>query len=169
MTENLEDQPTSTSETARQRVDARCYARRHIMVGWWSLLLFLTLGVVLEAMHGLKIGWYLSEETRRLMWRLGHAHGTLLALVHIAFGVTVATFPEWQSASRTLASRSLLGAGILVPGGFFLGGFFFIAGDPGLGILLLPAGALLLFLAVLFTARAVSAVRCDGDLADRAS
>ena len=162
MTAYQEDQPTSALGTSPQQVDTRLCARHHLVIGWWSLLLFLTLGVVLEGMHGFKIGWYLSEETRRLMWRLAHAHGTLLAVVHIAFGATVAIVPEWQSASRTLASRSLLGAGILIPGGFFLGGFFFFEGDPGLGILLLPAGALLLFLAVLFTARAMSKLRFEG-------
>ena len=131
------------------------------MLGWWLLLFFLSLGVVLEVMHGLKIGWYLSEETRRMLWTLAHAHGTLLAIVHILFGTTVAMFPQWSTSSRSLASRALLGAAVLIPGGFFLGGFFFVGGDPGLGILVLPAGALLLFLAVLYTARAVTKVRYD--------
>lgn len=42
-----------------------------------------------------------------------------------------------------------------MPLGFFLGGVQFYGGDPGLGILLLPAGALCLFVAVLKTARAI--------------
>lgn len=148
-------------------MEAFRYARFHVMIGWWFLLFFLSLGVVLEAMHGLKIGWYLSEETRRMLWTLAHAHGTLLAIVHIIFGTTVATFPQWSTSSRLLASRSLLGAVMMIPGGFFLGGFFFVGGDPGLGILLLPAGALLLFLAVLFTARAVARVRFDESPTDQ--
>ena len=59
--------------------------------GWWSLLLFLTLGIVLEAMHGFKVGWHLDvgNEARRLLWTLAHAHGTLLALIHIGFALTV--------------------------------------------------------------------------------
>ena len=96
-----------------------------------------------------------------MLWTLAHAHGTLLAIVHIVFGTTVAMFPQWSTPSRSLASRALLGAAVLIPGGFFLGGFFFVGGDPGLGILVLPAGALLLFLAVLYTARAVTKVRYD--------
>ena len=41
-------------------------ARRHLRFGWWSLLSFLTLGIALEAMHGLKVQWYLdvSNETQ---------------------------------------------------------------------------------------------------------
>jgi len=87
-----------------------------------------------------------------LMWRLAHAHGTLLGLVHLGFGLTLAVMaPQRQKLTR-LASRCLFWAGILLPGGFFLGGIVTYGGDPGLGILLVPVGALLLFVAVLVTA-----------------
>jgi hypothetical protein len=56
--------------------------------------------------------------------------------------------------SRRLASRCLLGALVLMPAGFFLGGLFFYGGDPGIGVLLVPPGGLLLFLGVFLTARA---------------
>ncbi len=127
--------------------------RRHLRFGWWSLLVFLTLGAVLEAMHGFKVGWYLDvmNETRRLLWTLAHAHGTLLALTNIAFALTV------QSAALTprqfaIADPCLLAASVLLPAGFFLGGLFNYGIDPGLGILLVPVGALLLFVGVLLTA-----------------
>lgn len=134
------------------------YARRHLRFGWWSLLLFLTLGIVLEAFHGLKVGWYLnvSSEARRLMWSLAHAHGTLLALVHLAFSAT-ACRAGGPAAWRRWASALLIGASVLLPGGFFLGGIFIYGGDPGLGVLLVPVGAVLLFAAVFVTARGVSA------------
>ena len=65
--------------------------RRHMRFGWASLLAFLTLGLALEGLHGLKVGWYLdvASSTRRLMFTLGHAHGTLLALVNIAYALTI--------------------------------------------------------------------------------
>ena len=127
--------------------------RRHLRFGWWSLLVFLTLGIVLEAMHGFKIGWYLdvSNATRRLMWTLAHTHGTLLALVHIAFAVTV-PFLANRERPRRWVSGCLYGASVLLPGGFFLGGIVVYGGDPSLGILLLPVGAALLFVGVLITA-----------------
>jgi hypothetical protein len=123
--------------------------------GWWSLLVFLSLGIVLEAMHGFKVGWYLNvdNQTRRLMWTLAHAHGTLLALIHIGFALTVNALADDNLGWRRLASPCLIGASILLPGGFFLGGIFIYGGDPGLGILLLPVGALLLLVAVFVTAR----------------
>jgi hypothetical protein len=133
----------------------------HLRFGWWSLLTFLSLGVVLEALHGFKVGWYLdvSNETRRFMWTLAHAHGTLLSLVHLAFAATVWLVPGWKTGSRRLASRGLCGAGVLMPAGFFLGGVQIHAGDPSVGILLLPAGAFLLIVSVFLTALNMSAAR----------
>jgi hypothetical protein len=128
--------------------------RRHLRVGWLSLLVFLSLGLALEALHGLKVQAYLNamNETRRLMWTLAHAHGTLLAIVHLGFAFTVSHVPSWRPRTRTLASYALIAAGVLMPGGFFLGGVWVYAGDPGVGILLVPAGGVLLFVAVLLAA-----------------
>ena len=83
---------------------------------------------------------------RRLMFTLAHAHGTALALVNIAAGLT--------SRAKNLPARgsvsfSLIWAGILFPLGFFLGGLVTYGGDPGLGIWLVPIAALLLFYGVL--------------------
>ena len=129
--------------------------RRHMRFGWWSLLVFLTLGVTLEAMHGFKLGFYLdvSNSTRRHMWTLAHAHGSLLSILNVVFALTARV---WEAPSPVLvawASRSLITATLLLPGGFFLGGLYIYGGDPGLGILLTPLGALLLFVAVLGAAR----------------
>jgi len=132
--------------------------RRHLVFGWWSLLAFLTLGIGLESLHALKVGWYLdvSNHTRRLMWTLAHAHATLLSLIHLAFGFTLATLTGGYRNWNRLASRCLVSAGVLIPGGFFLGGLVIYDGDPGVGILLLPIGALLLFGAVFLAARGVT-------------
>ena len=129
------------------------YVLRHLRFGWLMLACFLTLGIVLEAMHGFKVAWYLdvSNETRRLMWRLAHAHGVLLGLIHLIFGLPLRhqdTDRRWPS----VASPCLMGASVLLPGGFFLGGIVIYGGDPGLGILLVPVGGLLLFTSVVLTA-----------------
>jgi hypothetical protein len=130
------------------------YSRRHLRIGWWSLLGFIALGITLEALHGFKVGWYLDgrHETRRLMWTLAHAHGTLFSLVHIAFGVTAHVMDIPRSRAMNLASVALSLAIILVPLGFFLGGLWAHAGDPGPGILLVPIGAPLLVAAVVVVA-----------------
>lgn len=130
-------------------------ARRHLSVGWWSLLLFLSMGVALEALHGFKLGFYLdvSNATRRHMWTLCHAHGTLLALVNIAFAASLTLLPHPRASLLRWASTSLSASTVLLPAGFFLGGLFIYAGDPGLGIALVPVGAIALFIATLATAR----------------
>ncbi|MGK0200363.1 MAG: hypothetical protein ACI91J_003653, partial [Yoonia sp.] len=46
-------------------------------------------------------------------------------------------------------------ATVLVPGGFFMGGVYLYGGDPGMGIFLVPVGALALFVGVWLTARGV--------------
>jgi hypothetical protein len=136
------------------------YARRHLRFGWWSLLVFATLGLALESLHGFKVRAYLdvSNETRRLMWTLAHAHGTLLGVVHVIFALTLTAFQDLSARNLRLMSTSLVGASVLLPGGFFLGGVAFYSGDPGLGILLVPVGAVLLLTAVFFMARAISSV-----------
>lgn len=126
--------------------------------GWWALLVFLSGGLVLEILHGFKVSGYLSVsvETRRLMWTLSHSHGTLLAIINIVFSLSIPSLSNWKPANRRLASRCLIGASILMPGGFFLGGVTIYDGDPGLGILLVPVGGLMLVAAVLFTAIATT-------------
>ena len=130
-------------------------SRLHLRVGWWGLLLFLSAGTALEVMHGFKLGFYLdvSNETRRLTWTLAHAHGSLLSILNLVFAATLQLVPGWSGTSRVVASRSLIGSLILLPTGFLLGGAFVHGGDPGLGILLVPPGAALLFVAVLLAAR----------------
>jgi hypothetical protein len=134
--------------------DVRCLALRHLRFGWWALLLFASLGVTLEILHGLKIGWYLDlqNQTRRLMWTLAHAHGVLIALVNVVLASTLVNFTSRVTRTIRIGSACLLCAGILVPGGFFLGGLTIYGGDPGLGILVVPVGALLLLGGVFLTA-----------------
>ena len=137
------------------------YSQRHLRVGWWSLLVFATLGLTLEALHGFKVRFYLdtSNETRRLMWTLAHAHGIGLALVHVVFGLMLRAVPETAPRNVPLTSTALILASVLLPGGFFLGGIAFYAGDPGVGIALVPVGAAALLYALFSIARQVTNAR----------
>ena len=121
---------------------------RNLRFGWWSLLVFLSLGGALEALHGFKVGWYVDvgNDMRRLMFTLAHAHGTALALVNIAAGLTARSIESFTI--RPSVSFCLIWAGLLFPIGFFLGGIATYGGDPGLGIWLVPIAAVLLFYSV---------------------
>jgi hypothetical protein len=123
-------------------------SNRQLRFGWWALLAYLTLGLVLETLHGFKLGWYLDvgHEMRRLMFTLAHAHGTLLALVNLAAGFTVRTVKGFELAPA--ASQSLIWAALLMPAGFLRGGIVIHDGDPGVGISLVPIGGLLLLYGV---------------------
>jgi hypothetical protein len=140
--------------------DNAIYVQRHLRVGWWSFLVFATFGLFLESLHGFKVRAYLdvSNETRRMMWTLAHAHGALLGLVNVLLGLSIRILPDVGLARRRLVSVSLLAATVLVPGGFFLGGVVFYAGDPGLGVLILPIGAISLLVAAFLLARDAGSV-----------
>lgn len=131
--------------------------RRHLAWGWWSLAVFATLGLLLEAAHGLKLGWYvdLTAATRRLSFTLAHTHGTLLGLVHIGFALSLGRAPLSATAAAR-ASFALRTVTVLMPLGFLLGGVVFYAGDPGLAIVLVPPSGALLVVALVIVARAFS-------------
>ena len=85
------------------------------------------------------------QETRRLMWTLAHAHGTLFSLVQLGFASSVMFASRWESVSVkafSSASTAFVAGLVLLPLGFFLGGVWTFGGDPGWGILLVPIGAL---------------------------
>ncbi len=135
------------------------YVTRHLRFGWWSLWVFLSLGLALEALHGFKVGLYLdaSNTSRRLMWTLAHAHGTLLALIHLGFSFTAQYCSGWAAPSRKLASRLLITATVLLPGGFFLAGAVTYGGDPGIAVIAVAAGGLILMVSVLLIAKGATA------------
>jgi hypothetical protein len=105
-------------------------------------------------LHAFKTSAYLdvSNEPRRLMWTLAHAHGTLMGLIHVAFAVTLG-FWNVRTAQARQVSGALIAATVLLPGGFLLGGVRFYGGDPGVGVALVPVGAGLLVYAAVVTAR----------------
>lgn len=115
----------------------------NLRAGFWALSAFSALGLGLEALHAFKLGFYLDagNETRRLLWRLAHAHGTLLGLVNVCYALAARAFPNLADG---LASRALLSALLLMPSGFFLGGVFARGGDPGASVGLAAAGGVAL-------------------------
>ena len=124
-------------------------SKRHLVMGWWCLAIFMSLGIVLECLHALEVMQYLTNETRQMMWRLAHAHGTLLGLLNIAFAVSVDRF---DLQTQKIESRLLIVGTVLLPGGFFAGGVTTYASDPGPGVWIVPLGAVAALAAVVITA-----------------
>jgi hypothetical protein len=144
-----------TEEVVPQAAEVTALQRRHLRVGWWSILFFIVMGTGLEVLHALKVDWYLNvgSETRRLMFTLAHSHGVLLGALHVGYAFTLGMV---SGAASRAASGCLTAATILLPGGFLLGGIVIYGGDPGQGIFLVPVGAALLITAALITALRVS-------------
>lgn len=120
--------------------------RKTVRTGWSLLAVSLPMGVVLEALHGFKVQAYLASEMRRELWRLAHAHGTLLGILCLVFAAVAPT--HVADAVRPAVARLIRWGAVLMPLGFFLGGTLNSEGDPSLGIVLLPVGAVLLMLAL---------------------
>ena len=91
---------------------AKDYTRLHLRIGWWSILVFLTLGLGLEWLHASKAPWYLNEvaSTRRSMLTLAHAHGMLLGMGHVAFALSLSHSSPFPRTDRVTGS-SLSGGG----------------------------------------------------------
>ena len=120
--------------------------RKTLRTGWLLLAVALPFGVTLEGLHGFKVQSYLASEMRREMWRLAHAHGTLLGILClVSAALAEAHIPE---SVRPRVMAMIRWGAVLMPLGFFLGGVLNSEGDPSLGILLVPVGALLLVVAL---------------------
>lgn len=131
--------------------------RRHLRWGLWTLAIFAVAGLGLEVLHALKLPALVSPgtETRRLLWRLAHAHGALLGLLNLGYGL--ATPHLHPAGGPTWVSGYLRAATVLLPAGFLLGGVTIYGGDPGPGVVLAPPGGVLLALALAGAARAARA------------
>jgi hypothetical protein len=122
-----------------------------LRTGYWLLAVSIPFGVTLEALHGFKVRAFVESEMRRELFRLAHAHGTLLGILCLVFAALAErNVPE---ATRGSIARFVAGGAVLMPLGFFLGGILNSEGDPSLGIALVPVGAALLVVALVRAAR----------------
>jgi hypothetical protein len=112
--------------------------------GWLSVALWMMFGLLLEGLLGYKIPVYLEDTERRELFRLAHAHGTLLGLVL----VVAALWVEKKAAARGALIALRIGS-IVMPLGFALAGVWHPEGDPGPFIWLVPPGALLVIFGTL--------------------
>jgi len=127
--------------------------RSALRVGCALLAISLPMGVALEALHGFKVAQWLESPTRRELWRLAHAHGSMLGILCLLFAALAGAHLTDERV-RARSSRELCWGAVLMPVGFFAGGVLNFEGDPSLGILLVPVGALLLVVALVRVLRA---------------
>jgi len=119
--------------------------------GWLSVAVWMVVGLLLEGLLGYKAPAYLDDPQRRELFRLAHAHGTLLGAVLIVAALSASKLTPPHAAALALRIGS-----VMMPVGFLLAGVWHPEGDPGLGIWLVPPGALLMIFgaaAMAFSAR----------------
>ena len=129
----------------RKEPPADAAARACLVHGWVLVTVFLTLGLVLETLHLVKLPFYVDVLLRRELWTLAHAHGTLLGVLVLLFGLAAPRLLGPASRRRTASGLVRTGS-VLVPCGFFFGGLGAAEGDPSLAIVLVPLGAVLFLL-----------------------
>jgi hypothetical protein len=113
---------------------ADAQARLHARAGWTLLALGLAFGVTLEALEAFRVSWVVADAWRNRLWSLAHFHADAMGLLNLVYR------PYARGAAE---SRALVIGSAIIPLGFLLGGLAHTEGDPGLGILLVPVGAVL--------------------------
>lgn len=148
-----QSQRSGSTDGGRDGASATCLA-----AGWTLVTVSLAGGLLLESFHLVKLPSYLDVHLRRELWTLAHAHGALLGVTAVLFGLSAERLlPE--PAVRARAARLVTWGAVLVPAGFFGGGIASAEGDPSLAILLVPAGGLLLLLGLGLLARSAWSAR----------
>ncbi|MFO0974375.1 MAG: hypothetical protein U1A27_13185 [Phycisphaerae bacterium] len=109
-----------------------------VFQGWLGIAFWMAVGLLLEGLLGYKSPTYVADTQRRELFRLAHAHGALLNLLLVGAGLC----GRYAKLPRAAGLSLRIGA-ILMPVGFLLAGVWHSEGDPGVAILLVPAGALL--------------------------
>lgn len=105
----------------------------------------MTFGLLLEGLIGYKTPAYLNDPVRRELFRLAHAHGTLLSLLLLGLALVSDRFEVGLANIVTWALR--VGV-VLMPIGFLLGGVWHYESDPGVGIWLVPVAAVMVVFGV---------------------
>jgi hypothetical protein len=140
------DKTDDTKSTTTATETAARWCRQALVQGWISIAVWMTFGLLLEGLVGYKTPAYLLDDTRRELFRLAHAHGTLLGLILLAAALSGQLFKLAPPRAAWISLR--LGA-VLMPIGFLLAGVWHYESDPGLGIWLVPPSALLLIFGVI--------------------
>jgi hypothetical protein len=116
--------------------------------GWIGVAFWMAAGLLLEGLMAYKAPAYLDDPQRRELFRLAHAHGTLLNAILVLAALTGLRY----GSSSGIAQFALRAGALLMPLGFLLAGVWHPEGDPGVAIWLVPPAALLSIFGVVATA-----------------
>jgi hypothetical protein len=131
--------------------DSMLWVRQSVFQALISIAVWMSFGLLLEGLLGYKTPAYLQDPQRRELFRLAHAHGTLLGLLLLALALVT----DRLNLAIPGAARIALRVGVVaLPLGFLLAGVWHYEGDPGIAIWLVPPAALLVIFGVVALALA---------------
>ena len=110
-----------------------------IFQAWCGIAVWMAFGLLLEGFIGFRTPVYLLDPTRRELFRLAHAHGTLLSLLLLGAAFSLKQNSLAENKYGVLALK--IGT-VLMPAGFFLGGIYTFGSDPNFLIIFAPIGGL---------------------------
>ena len=131
--------------------DLQPWIRQSVFQALVSIAVWMAFGLLLEGLLGYKTPAYLQDPQRRELFRLAHAHGTLLGVVLLAAALVTDRLNLDPPGSARVALR--IGV-VVLPLGFLLAGIWHYEGDPGVAIYLVPLAALLVIYGVVTLALA---------------
>jgi hypothetical protein len=112
---------------------------------WFGLLFWMSVGLLFEGLIGFRAPVYLQDPLRRELFRLAHAHGTMLNILLLV--VNLYLVRDLISPPK-IAVRALQAGVIVMPFGFLLGGLWHYESDPNFLIFLAPVGGLLIIFGI---------------------
>lgn len=112
---------------------------------WFGLLFWMSAGLLFEGLIGFRAPVYLQDPVRRELFRLAHAHGTLLSILLLIVNLYLL---KGLISPPKIAVRALQAGVIVMPLGFLLGGAWHYESDPGPLIFLAPIGGLLIIFGI---------------------
>ena len=137
MTEKQNENPTADKSTDDSGL---------VFQGLVGIAVWMSFGLLLEGLIAFRVPIYLLDNVTRELFRLAHAHGTLLSLVLIAAGLC------WRAgfiAPPRIAKLGLQIGVVLMPVGFLLGGIGHYETDPSPMVILAPLGGILVIFGII--------------------
>ncbi|MEQ1763538.1 MAG: hypothetical protein ABL984_10380 [Pyrinomonadaceae bacterium] len=140
MTEKKEENSKAVSHADKTTDDSVL-----VFQGLVGIAVWMSFGLLLEGLIAFRVPMYILDQVTRELFRLAHAHGTLLSLVLIAAGLC------WRSgfiAPPRIAKLSLQIGALLMPVGFLLGGIGHYESDPSSLVFLAPLGGVMVIFGI---------------------
>lgn len=147
----IEIEKTVSAEPSEQGAKSKLIASL-IFQAWIGIAFWMSFGLLNEGLIGFRIPGYVADDVRRELFRLAHAHGTLLSLMLLGAAFSVNRLTE--DAAPSFGVWPLRIGAVMVPLGFLIGGMWHFKGDPGLGVWLVPPAALLVIFGAITVALA---------------